>query len=235
MVLVLVVGYLRRADRNLQGSSIPLLGPAPITIVPGIHMLGGLNPAAVYVVETSEGLVLIDSGLEHDASLLKSQMADLGLDWKRIRAILLTHVHGDHSGGAQHLRQATGATVYAGSADAQVLRDGGPREAFFSTFNIPNATASPTTVDVELQGAETPITIGDARFRALATPGHSPGCICYLLERNNRRVLFSGDVIMSLVGNEKSAARMARPLGTYAAYLPPRYRGNAKDFLIFFI
>ena len=67
-------------------------------------MLGGLSPSAAYVVETSDGLILVDSGLAADAAPLKSQMAELGLDWRRLRAILLTHAHGDHTGGAEALR-----------------------------------------------------------------------------------------------------------------------------------
>ena len=41
--------------------------------------------------QTPEGLVLVDSGLEDDAGPLKAQIAQLGLDWRGIRAILLTH------------------------------------------------------------------------------------------------------------------------------------------------
>src|SRR5947209_2005958 len=96
MFSALVVSYHLHTAR--EGSARvaagpPLLRPSPLTIVPGIHMLGGLQPAAAYVVETSEELVLIDSGLERDAGPLKSEMARLRLDWTRLHAILLTHVH----------------------------------------------------------------------------------------------------------------------------------------------
>jgi glyoxylase-like metal-dependent hydrolase (beta-lactamase superfamily II) len=193
-------------------------------------MLGGLEPAAAYVVETPAGLVLIDAGLDTDAGPLRREMDRLGLDWRRLHAILLTHVHCDHVGGAEYLRSATGARVYAGQEDARILRAGRPPEAFFSAFSLPDETTHTTTVDVELKGEEV-IEIGGVRFQVLAAPGHTPGSICYLMDRDNQRVLFSGDVIMSLAGDPRSASRLASPLGTYAAYLAPRYRGDALAFL----
>jgi glyoxylase-like metal-dependent hydrolase (beta-lactamase superfamily II) len=214
------------------GSSapLPLLVPSAVTIVPGLHLLGGLSPSAAYVVESSEGLVLIDSGLAGDAGLVKSQMGALGLDWKRVRAILLTHVHGDHTGGAEHLRSATRAKVYAGRGDAPILKAGAPRDAFFSTFHMPDDNPHPTTVDVELEGGET-IVVGDVRFRAIAAPGHTPGSVCYLIERGPARALFAGDVIMMLLGDEPPHSELRKPLGTYSAYLAPKYRGDAATFL----
>ena len=191
---------------------------------------GVLAPGAAYAIETSEGLVLVDSGIESDANALKSQLATLGLDWKRLCAVLLTHAHGDHCGGAEHLRTLTGAKVYAGQGDASVLRAGMPREAFFSNFHVPNATCHPTTIDVELKGGES-IAFGDVRFRAVATPGHTPGSVCYLMERANLRVLFAGDVISMLLGDEKPRPHMRDPLGIYSAYLVPRYRGDAKTYI----
>jgi len=219
-----------REGSRFSPDRVPLLGPSAITLVPGVHLLGALEPGAAYAVETSEGLVLIDSGLKSDASLVKSQLATLGLDWKRLRAVLLTHAHGDHCGGAEHLRSSTGAKVYAGRGDAVVLRAGRPREAFFSNFYFPNDTPHPTTVDIELTGGES-ITFGDVRFRALATPGHTPGSTCYLMERANLRAFFAGDVISMLAGDEKPRPHKRDPLGIYSAYLAPRYRGDAKTYL----
>lgn len=210
---------------------VPPLAPFPIPVGPGIYLLGALQPSAAYVVETSAGLVLIDSGLRSDAGPVKSQMERLGLDWKAIRAILLTHAHWDHCGGAEHLRAETGARVHAGSGDADVLRRGGPREALYSAFAPPEeAEFHPTTIDVELRGGEV-LEFGDVRFRALSLPGHTPGSVCYLMERPGFRALFAGDVISMLQGDEHSPQRIWRPLGTYSAYLPPRYRGDAGAYL----
>jgi len=49
--------------------------------------------------------------------------------------------------------------------------------------------------------------------------------MCYLLERDGQRALFAGDVILCLNPNNKLA------LGTYTAYQPPLYRGDAGDYL----
>jgi glyoxylase-like metal-dependent hydrolase (beta-lactamase superfamily II) len=194
-------------------------------VTPGVYILGKMSPAPAYAVETGEGLVLVDSGLDERASSVFEQLAQLKLDTSGIRAILLTHVHADHSLGAEYLRWRTGAKVYAGHGDFQVLRDGGPREAFFSVYDLPQFAPHPTTVDVELAGGET-LEFGDARFQVIAAPGHTPGSVCYLLERRGLRVLFTGDVIQHL--NPENDA----DLGTYTAYLPPLYRGNVRDYLV---
>src|SRR5438552_3932403 len=82
--------YGTEEDASGSAPAIPGLDAVALTVMPGINCLGGLEPAASYVVETPEGLVLIDSGLEANARSLKSEMAQLGLNWKHIRAILLT-------------------------------------------------------------------------------------------------------------------------------------------------
>jgi metallo-beta-lactamase class B len=210
-----------------DGAPAPMtqpLVPRPVALAPGVYLLGGTAPAAAYAVETGDGLVLIDSGLEDSAAAVTAQLAALHLDVNRLRAILLTHVHADHSLGAERLRAQTGAKVYAGRADCLPLREGGPREAFFSTFHMPRLATHATTVDVELAGEET-LPLGEARIEVIATPGHTPGSVCYLLEKSGVRALFTGDVIQHLDTVSEGA------LGTYAAYLPPLYRGNVRDYL----
>lgn len=197
-----------------------LLMPRAMTIARGVHLLGGLDPGAAYVVETSAGIVLVDSGMEADARSVGSQLAALGLDRSRLKAILLTHAHVDHIRGAAELRRATGARIHAGAGDCGVIRTAAPPEALFSIFRFPGVQVAPTPVDVELSGDEV-IEEGDVRIRAIATPGHTPGSICYLMERGNERFLFTGDTIMTIADGQ----------GSYSAYHAPRYRGNARSYL----
>src|SRR5262245_27591996 len=88
------------ADDLTSTGRAPLLVPSAMTIVSGTHLLGGLALPAAHAVEAAKGIVLVDSGLRADAGPLKAQLAGPGLDWRRVHAILLTHAHGVHTGGA---------------------------------------------------------------------------------------------------------------------------------------
>src|ERR1051325_905415 len=96
LLLALAVVLLIGASVYVGGSlwkapvKVSLVDGSTTTVVPGVHLLGGLGPAAAYAVETSDGLILIDAGLETDAQPVKSEMKRLGLDWKKLRAIFLT-------------------------------------------------------------------------------------------------------------------------------------------------
>jgi glyoxylase-like metal-dependent hydrolase (beta-lactamase superfamily II) len=198
----------------------PRLAPISIKIADGIYMIGELLPATVYVVDTSDGLVMIDSGLEAEYDKLTQGMARLGLDLSRLKMILLTHVHGDHTMGARRLRRETGAKIYIGQEDALPLRQGGPWEAIFSKFEMDGVETHPTEIDGELVDGQV-LTLGDARFSCIATPGHTPGSFCFLLKRGPSTALFTGDTIMTLNDGQ----------GTYATYLPPKYRGDLDAYL----
>lgn len=206
-----------------EGAEPPVLAPAVVEVAPGVHLLGRTFPNAAYLVETTDGLVLVDTCPDADAAPVLSQIRDLELDVRRLRRILLTHAHADHALGARRLRELSGASVCAGRGDCDVLRDGAPREAFFSIFHMAQREHA-TEIDVALDGGEV-IEVGDARFEVIATPGHTPGSVCYLLERDGLRILFTGDTVMSLTDTEP----LTGP-GIYPAWLSPRYRGSARDF-----
>jgi glyoxylase-like metal-dependent hydrolase (beta-lactamase superfamily II) len=217
---LIAVMYINRADNGQGEITDPIFVPVATTFAPGLHLLGALSPSVAYVVETSEGLILIDAGLEDEHPILLQQFETLGLDIQNLKMILVTHGHGDHYLGAMSLQRLTGAKIYVGKGDSSVLRDAGPRESVFSTFPMDHVNIHPTVVDVELVGGET-IAMGAARIQVIATPGHTPGSVCYLLELNERTALFSGDTIMTITGD----------LGTYSTYLPPRYKGDAGNYL----
>jgi glyoxylase-like metal-dependent hydrolase (beta-lactamase superfamily II) len=218
---LIVVVLVFASDFRKPSLQIPVIDGTTTTVVAGVHLIGGLGPSASYAVETTEGLILIDTGLDDDATKLKAELESLGLDWKSLRAVFLTHVHGDHCGGAERLRAETGARIYAGQRDAAAIESGLSRDAFFSIFPMPNHSPHATHVDEPLQGGES-ISIGDVTIETIDTPGHTPGSVCYLVEYNGLRILFSGDVIYRLGDN---------PLGTYSAYLAPRYRSDVREFL----
>lgn len=220
-VLIVILAYGRRRSAPLD----PFLYARVCTVAPGIHLLGRLSPAAAYVVETRDGLVLIDTGQDPECASLRAQVRELRLDLGQLRAILLTHAHADHSMGARHLKELTKATIHAGQGDAEVLRRGAPREAFTSVFSMPEIKLHATDVDMDLKGDEV-IQVGEARFTAIAAPGHSPGSMCYLLEKDGLRALFTGDVVLSLTDTARFGG-----FGTRGVYHSPRYRADARDFL----
>ncbi len=108
---------------------------------------------------------MIDPGID-DAGHLE---AIVGCGGDRIRWILCTHTHPDHSPGAAALKARTGAEVLAFES-----RDG---------LEVDTAIGDGFTIEAT-----------EFRLRAVHTPGHASNHLCYLLEEE--RLLFSGDHIM---------------------------------------
>jgi glyoxylase-like metal-dependent hydrolase (beta-lactamase superfamily II) len=132
---------------------------------PGVFTGPGTN---TYLVGIDE-VAVIDPGpdLADDTSHLD---AVVGCGSGRIRWILCTHTHPDHSPGTAALQARTGATVLAYRSDDTVTVDEEIGDGF------------------ELEGTE-------IRLRALHTPGHASNHLCFVLD--GEQLLFSGDHIMN--------------------------------------
>lgn len=195
------------------------LGGKTLTVAPGVHVLGELYPSVAFAIETKEGVILIDTGGDEGGFDLRECMLSVGLTAKQVRYILITHGHYDHVIGSNKMRKMSEAVVCAGRDDCQVLR-AADEDAMFSLFPKHVYSGDPIEVDRELDDGDE-IVLGEVKIRTIGAPGHTPGSVCYLLEKDGQRILFSGDVIASL--NFGPA--------TYPAHLAPRFRGNAKSFL----
>ncbi len=152
---------------------------------PGMMTGPGTNS---YLVGRDE-LAVIDPGPD-DATHLEALLAAGG---NRIRWILCTHTHIDHSPAAQALRAATGAQVIG-----QPAPQGPSQDAEFSPARVP-------------QHGER-LSLGGLTLRVLHTPGHASNHLCYLLEET--RMLFTGDHVM-----QGSTVVIGPPDGNMQAYL----------------
>ena len=91
-------------------------------IVPGVHLLRGLPPAAfnVYLVRSGGETALVDTATRHARRRILGQLPG-GLD-----AIVITHAHVDHAGAMHAVAQATAAPVWGGERDADALEGRAP-------------------------------------------------------------------------------------------------------------
>lgn len=159
------------------------------------------------VIDSGEGLVLIDAGLPEGFGQLKSQLAALGLDIRKVRAVLLTEPHYDHVGAVAALVRESGAKVYASQVTAEALRKGlsDARDPQFSSL-----IAFPPARRVHALRDSAQVTIGALRITALAMPGHTPGSMGYAWRacegRNCRAMVFAASLNPLGTGDYRYAA-----------------------------
>lgn len=185
-------------------------------ILPGVHrVLKGASNS--YVVETDDGLVLVDCGIAKNTERIGQALADLGREVSEIKQILVTHHHADHIGGLAELVRRTDARVYVHGLDAAVVRGeeirGWPewRGLMARLIGPIVARTTPTSVepcrvDQELHDDERLPFAGGVRI--VPTPGHTAGHVSFLFEREPR-TLFVGDAAVNIGGIRPSTGRFA--------------------------
>ena len=164
-------------------------------LCPGIRRVTAPNPGVMTGPGTNTYLVgerevaVIDPGPAHQGHL----ETVLGASGRKIRWILVTHTHPDHSPGAAFLKAATRAEVIG-------LRPprGGSQDQSFAPDRVMD--------DGEL------IQAGEFSLRAVHTPGHASNHLCFLHEEE--QLLFTGDHI-----KQDSTVVIAPPDGDMAVYL----------------
>lgn len=105
----------------------------------------------------------------------------------RVKAIVITHAHIDHIGGAAKLKAATGAPVYMNAND-QELYDRLDLQARW----LGMATPEKTSIDVAAREGDA-IKLGGASFHVIETPGHTQGSISLWIPEENK--LVAGDTL----------------------------------------
>lgn len=134
------------------------------------------------VNEDIKEALVIDPGDE--AERIRSYAEQKG--WK-IAAVLLTHGHADHMGGAEELKRLTKAPVYALAEEESLLKNGKTNLSVFIMHRVITMEADEYVRD----GQE--LTLSGIRLKVLRTPGHTPGGCCFYCEEAG--CVFAGDTL----------------------------------------
>ncbi len=143
----------------------------------------GVFESECYLVALPE-LLIIDPG--DDSDVIRKAVNESGAT---VIAYLLTHGHADHLSALESLLASHPAPVYLHEADAVW--------SFTAANQIPPFYKAPQTVPenmVQLHDGQR-LTFGTHTADVIATPGHTPGSVCYYFEEE--QCLFSGDTLFS--------------------------------------
>ena len=133
----------------------------------------GTEGLSSILITSDFGHVLIDGGLPSSAPQIAANIEKLGFRITDVKAILQSHAHPDHVGGIAELQKLSGASVYARRPADDVMRTG-KLPAVDPQF-ASKGTKIPTVANLWIVHDDQLLGVGSNRFRALATPGHTPG------------------------------------------------------------
>ena len=145
----------------------------------------GTYDLSTYLITTSQGHFLINTGFPDTVPQIAAGVENLGFKMGDVRMLLATHAHGDHVAGLAELKRLTKARLAMMEPDAALLEDGGR-----SDFRFGDDAAmrfDPVTVDRRLKDRDT-VTLGDVTITAHHHPGHTKGATSFTLTvRENGR------------------------------------------------
>jgi metallo-beta-lactamase class B len=142
----------------------------PVKVFDNLYFLGQTEYSS-WAVTTSAGIILIDTIYDYSVEdEVVDGMKKLGLDPAQIKYAIVSHGHGDHSGGAKYLQDHFGTRVILSAADWDLLdRSNGVK---------------PKRDMVATDGQK--LTLGDTTITMYITPGHTLGTLSTVIPINDR-------------------------------------------------
>ena len=136
--------------------------PFPAFKIAGNLYYVGTADLAVYLVNTPQGNILINSDFPEDVPLIRKSIEQLGFKYGDTKIILISHAHGDHDAATGLIKKETGARLMIMDADVPEEESTAPGR--------PGAH-----VDRVLHDGNT-VELGGSKLTAHLTPGHTKGC-----------------------------------------------------------
>ena len=168
-------------DEFLAGAIKALKWDEPF---PPVHVVGPINyigtvGLGAYLITTSEGHIIVSTGLPSSGPMMISNIQALGYRPEDVKILLSVHAHTDHAGAVAFLKQQTGASFAMMEGDVAAMEDGGRSDFHYGhdeAFYFP-----PAKVDRVLRDGDV-IRLGDVAITALAMGGHTRGNTTFALD-----------------------------------------------------
>jgi len=168
----------RFLDRHIDFYRSPAISAMePFQIADQLYYVGD-KQVCIHLIETEEGLILIDSGYPCAIHLLVDSIWRLGFDPKDVRWILHSHGHFDHFGASEEFRIRYGTKLAISAAEAAALREH-PQQALLEWSG--NPLFQTPVFDKTLEDGEI-FQLGSMKIRCVLTPGHSVGVMSFFFE-----------------------------------------------------
>jgi metallo-beta-lactamase class B len=179
---------LSQSYRGSQSKNVEYQKIAPFKIMDNVYYVGP-GFVSVWLIPTSQGLILIDAAQEPYVDTVIDNIRKVGFDPKNIKYILLTHGHLDHFGGAVKIQKLSGARVGLSGADWDFMLKA-------AADRTPKPGDEPPARDLVLKDGDT-VKLGDTSIKAYIMPGHTPGSLTYTFtafdnKKPHKAIIFGG-------------------------------------------
>jgi metallo-beta-lactamase class B len=143
----------------------------PFRIVGNLYYVGTYD-LAVYLITTPQGHILVNTGVNDSAPVIKANVEKLGFQLSDVKLLTATHGHWDHVGAFAEIKRMTGAPLLVHEADAGLVESGGSEDYRFPQGR--GTTYEPVKVDRRLREGDK-IRLGGTELTVLHHPGHTKG------------------------------------------------------------
>jgi metallo-beta-lactamase class B len=142
-------------------------------VIANIYYVGSKGQAN-YLITTSQGNILVNSGLEGNVPMIKDSIVKLGFKYSDTKVLLISHAHFDHDAGAAQVVKDTGAKYEVMDTDVPVVESGGKQDFNYGDKGGENLYPA-VKVGRVLHDGDT-VSLGGTVLTAHKTPGHTKGC-----------------------------------------------------------